>query len=199
MPDPAQPTPEPHAWLVDVAERSNYVVRIDGTALGLPADVPYSSVTELLGQLADMMVADHHPDAVRTYVEREIGDTTPIGQEPDTSTGPGEPVEQVQYTHWAYFPTAEDAKACAAELRQTFTAQTRIEIAEAPTSPDEQWLLRAVASLPRTGMSIRHNEVEAVVTRHHGSYDSGEFGTFDVETGAYITPPTQPDDTAPTQ
>jgi hypothetical protein len=97
----------------------------------------------------------------------------------------------MQYTHWAYFALPEQAKACAAELRETFTARTRIEQVEPPTLPAERWLLRAMTVFPHDELIHQHNDVEAVVKRHQGSYDGGEAGGFDAETGVMITPPTR--------
>lgn len=112
--------------------------------------------------------------------EDTTGADIPAATEPKVET----------YTHWAYFALPEHAKACAAELRETFAAQTRIDKAEPPTLPRQQWLLRAVTTFSDTqkGFSIGHNEVEAIVQRHEGSYDSGDFATLDIETGAYIMP-----------
>lgn len=117
---------------------------------------------------------------------------TAVTQTPATPDTP--PAAEVgTYTHWAYFALPEHAKACAAELRDGFAAQTRIELNQPPTLPGQEWLLRAVIALAATGerLGAFRNDVEAVVQRHDGTYDGGAFGSFDIETGAYIMPPPQ--------
>lgn len=84
MPDTAPDTPPatqptPGAWLVDVEERSSYVVRIEHATLGLPADAPATEVTEALRLAADLMVSNGHTNAVRHNAEREVGDIFPAG------------------------------------------------------------------------------------------------------------------------
>jgi hypothetical protein len=76
MTDTPPPLP-PRVWLVDVQERVDYVVRVDQATLGLPAHATDDDVRAALRVTADLMVANTHPEAARSYTERTVGDMSP--------------------------------------------------------------------------------------------------------------------------
>jgi hypothetical protein len=80
----------------------------------------------------------------------------------------------IPYTHWAYFPDETSVKACAAELGDYVTRVQRA-VAEAHLP----WLLLAGRDVDVDQLVERHDEVEAIVHQHGGSYDGGEASYLD--------------------
>jgi hypothetical protein len=74
----------------------------------------------------------------------------------------------IPYTHWAYFPDQASAKACAVDLAD-YVTRIRPPWEEVP-----EWLLLAGRDVEIDQLPERHDEVEAIVERHGGSYDGGE-------------------------
>ncbi|MFF3547081.1 ribonuclease E inhibitor RraB [Streptomyces platensis] len=74
----------------------------------------------------------------------------------------------IPYTHWSYFPDEASAQRCAEELADYVT---RIRESAAD---DGAWLLLAGRDVEIERLVERHDEVEAIVTRHGGDYDGGE-------------------------
>ena len=74
----------------------------------------------------------------------------------------------IPYTHWAYFPDKASAQRCAGELADYVT-----RIRESAAG-DGTWLLLAGRDVEIEHLVDRHDEVEAIVTRHGGDYDGGE-------------------------
>lgn len=119
----------------------------------------------------------------------------------------------IPYTHWAYFTDEQAAGACAAELARRFDALVGVEPTEQPTAESDEetramlvaggtdpqaieqildpnrppippWLLRAARTVD--DLPTAHAEVRAVVERHGGTYDGGESGWFDLNTGKFL-------------
>ena len=76
-PDP-QAEPARRVWLVNVTERSDYLVKIDEAVLGLAPGTPEHQVTEHLRQAADLMVGNGHPEAIRVDTERTATTIEPL-------------------------------------------------------------------------------------------------------------------------
>ncbi|WP_432185468.1 ribonuclease E inhibitor RraB [Streptomyces tendae] len=77
--------------------------------------------------------------------------------------------QMIPYTHWAYFPDEDSARACATELADYVTRVKQTVSGDAPP-----WLLLAGRDVSVDHMVERHAEVEAIVIRHGGDYDGGE-------------------------
>ncbi|HZP53870.1 ribonuclease E inhibitor RraB [Actinocrinis sp.] len=92
-------------------------------------------------------------------------------------------VDQIPYTHWAYFTDRPAAEACARELAARFDCLTAID--PAASGPDP-WLLRAARTVDLNAPGGWHDEIEEVVQHHGGRYDGGEATMF--------VPPVNPSD-----
>jgi hypothetical protein len=93
----------------------------------------------------------------------------------------------IPYTHWAYFPDQAKAHACATELNE-LGCLVRVDAPEAELETGGYnaypgWLLRASRDVVVDELVQRHEEAEAIVVRHDGTYDGGESGWLDVSTG----------------
>ncbi|MFF1444146.1 ribonuclease E inhibitor RraB [Streptomyces sp. NPDC058295] len=90
----------------------------------------------------------------------------------------------VPYTHWAYFSDEESARRCAEDLSD-YVIRIRPPWEEVP-----DWLLLAGRDVgPEDDALIRrHHEVQAIVEKHGGLYDYGEF-TLDLSTGKAVADP----------
>lgn len=98
------------------------------------------------------------------------------------------------YTHWAYFPSEESARTCAEDLPDYVTKvdhplrERDLEYAEENPGTGTEWLLRAGRDVPVGGLLQRHDEVEAIVTKHGGIYDGGEATYLATEEGLTSVP-----------
>lgn len=75
----------------------------------------------------------------------------------------------IPYTHWAYFPDQASAQRCAQDLPDYVTRIREMKIPDCLA-----WLLLAGRDVAVNQLVERHDEVEAIVTRHGGEYDGGE-------------------------
>lgn len=90
----------------------------------------------------------------------------------------------IPYTHWAYFLDEASARRCAEDLPD-YVIRIREPWAKVP-----DWLLLAGRDVgPEDDALIkRHHEVQAIVERHGGLYDYGEF-TLNMDTGEAVADP----------
>lgn len=83
--------------------------------------------------------------------------------------------DDLNYTHYAFFPDGPGAAACAAEL-DGLGFLTAVD--PDSVNPDELFL-QAARPVAEVALSAQHAFVEAMVTRHGGMYDGGEATYYD--------------------
>jgi len=76
------------------------------------------------------------------------------------------------YEHWAYFPTQEEAQACADVLTRDLGADVLVRLA----ANGSEWLLTARIDLAPDGLPESRSQVRRAVASHSGEYDGGEAG-----------------------
>ncbi len=80
--------------------------------------------------------------------------------------------ESMTYKHWAYFPTEDEARACANVLKRDLGAETVVRLAAAGS----EWLLTARVDLVLDGLPESREFVRQAVSSCGGEYDGGEAG-----------------------